>query len=279
MITPAGLAALLRDSSVPQPTVLDVRWRVDGPPGIESYRTGHLPGAAFLDIDTQLSGPPGTGGRHPLPDPADLELVLRSVGVREECPVIVYDDRDSSVAARAWWLLRWAGHREVAVLDGGFAAWFAEGRPVTTGTPEFRRGNIEVRAGQLPVIDADGAAGWSHDGVLLDARTRQRYTGESEPVDSRAGHVPGAVHAPFSAHVNAAGRWYSPEELGRYFADLGVGPATPVAAYCGSGITASSVVLALELAGHPDPAALYPGSWSEWSADPARPRVTGLQPD
>lgn len=278
VITTDELATLIDDDTAPVPTLLDVRWRLGGPPGVESYRQGHLPTAVFVDLDTQLAGPPGSAGRHPLPDPAALQDTLRAAGVRAGHLVVAYDDGDSSVAARAWWLLRWAGHREVAVLDGGFAAWTAEGRPVTTETPAPARGDITVCPGQLPVLDAEAAARRARDGVLLDARAVQRYTGEAEPVDPRAGHIPGAVNAPFSALTDADGRWRTSTDLARHFADLGVGPDTPVGAYCGSGVTASALVLALELAGHPEPASLYAGSWSEWSAERARPAVTGAQP-
>lgn len=278
VITTTELAASLEADPRQRPVLLDVRWRLDGPPGIESYRAGHLPGAVFVDLDTGLSGPPGAAGRHPLPEPAELQRTLRAAGVRTAHPVVAYDDGDSSVAARAWWLLRWAGHDEVAVLDGGFAAWQAEGRPVTTARPRPEPGDIEVRPGAMPVLDADAAAAIARDGVLLDARAPRRYTGETEPVDPRPGHIPGALNAPSSSHVDLGGRWRERAELAAHFATLGVTAGTPVGAYCGSGITASSVVLALELAGHDQPAALYAGSWSQWSAEPARPAVTGPRP-
>ncbi|PXY24970.1 3-mercaptopyruvate sulfurtransferase [Prauserella coralliicola] len=278
VITTAELADLLDAPEGDRPTVLDVRWRLTGPPGAESYLAGHVPGAVYVDVDSELAAPPGPGGRHPLPDPAALQRVLRAAGVREGHLVVAYDDGDSSVAARAWWLLRWAGHAQVAVLDGGFAVWEAEGRPVTTEEPEPSEGDLEVRPGGLPVLDADAAAALAREGVLLDARAPQRYTGETEPVDPRAGHIPGARNAPFAAHVGTDGRWRSPEELAEHFAALGVGDGVPVGAYCGSGITASSIVLALEVAGRSEPAALYTGSWSNWSADPARPAATGPEP-
>ncbi|MBB4684959.1 sulfurtransferase [Amycolatopsis jiangsuensis] len=272
LISPAGLAALPAGE---RPVVLDVRWRLGGPPGADSYREGHLPGAVFADLDTVLAAPPGEGGRHPLPDPADLQCELRKAGVRTGWPVVVYDDADGSVAARAWWLLRWAGHADVAVLDGGYAAWRAEGRPVTTEVPSPGPGDIEVRPGAMPVLTAEGAAALAREGLLLDARAHVRYTGETEPVDPRAGHIPGAVNAPSSGHAGADGRWLSPGELAERFAALGLSAETQVGAYCGSGVTASSVVLALEVAGHPAPAALYAGSWSHWSRDPDRPAATG----
>jgi thiosulfate/3-mercaptopyruvate sulfurtransferase len=196
--------------------------------------------------------------------------------VRAGGPVVVYDDADGSVAARAWWLLRWAGHDDVAVLDGGYAAWTADGHPVSVEPASPEPGDVEVRPGGLPVLDADEAAALARDGLLLDARAAARYSGETEPVDPRAGHIPGAVNAPFAGHT-ADGRWRTPEELADRFAGLGLRPGEPVGAYCGSGVTASSVVLALEIAGHPG-AGLYAGSWSHWSRDPGRPAATGDLP-
>jgi thiosulfate/3-mercaptopyruvate sulfurtransferase len=273
-VSTADLARLL-DQPRP-PVVLDVRWRLTGPPGRTDHVAGHVPGAVFLDLDTDLAAPPGPAGRHPLPDPAALQATLRAAGVRTGVPVVAYDDRDGSVAARAWWLLRWAGHSDVAVLDGGYAAWTEEGRPVDTTEPRPEPGDVVVTPGGLPVLDADQAAELARTGVLLDARAPERYRGDVEPIDPRAGHVPGARNAPFAGHVGPDGRWLSPAELAARFAELGVTADTRVGAYCGSGVTASSVVLALELAGVP--AALYAGSWSNWSADPARPVATGDEP-
>jgi thiosulfate/3-mercaptopyruvate sulfurtransferase len=263
------------------PTLLDVRWRLGGPPGRLDYERGHLPGAVFVDLDTELAGVPGAGGRHPLPDPDAFQQVLRRAGVRTAHPVVAYDAGDGSTAARAWWLLRWAGHREVAVLDGGYAAWIAEGHPVTVEPPDPEPGDIEVRPGTMPVLDADAAGRLAREGVLFDARAPERYRGDTEPVDPRAGHVPGAVNAPFSQHLGAGGRWRPAAELADRFTALGVRADRPTGAYCGSGVTASSVVLALEVAGLTGadrPAALYAGSWSHWCTDPSRPVVTGDQP-
>ncbi|SEP34043.1 sulfurtransferase [Amycolatopsis saalfeldensis] len=275
LITTAELAALPAGE---RPAVLDVRWRLGGPPGAESYRDGHLPGAVFVDLDTVLASPPGEGGRHPLPDPADLQRELRKAGVSTGRPVVVYDDADGSVAARAWWLLRWAGHQEVAVLDGGYAAWIADGGAVTAEVPVPESGDIDVVPGSMPVLSADEAAGLARAGVLFDARARARYAGETEPVDPRAGHIPGAVNAPSAEHVGADGRWRTPADLAERFAALGLRDDAPAGAYCGSGVTASSVVLALEVAGRAAPAALYAGSWSHWSRDPARPAAMGNEP-
>ncbi|WP_093157450.1 sulfurtransferase [Saccharopolyspora antimicrobica] len=260
------------------PTLLDVRWSLLGPPGREAYEEGHLPGAVFVDLDAELAAAPGTAGRHPLPEPEDLEAVLRRAGVDSDRPVVVYDADNGSAASRAWWLLRWAGHREVAVLDGGYAVWVAEQLPTTTEQPQPSEGDFRVRPGSMPVLDADGAAGLAREGTLLDARAPERYRGDVEPMDPRAGHIPGARNAPFSAHVTDSGRWRSAEDLAEHFAALGVDAGGPIGAYCGSGVTACSVLLALEHAGVTDPqrpAALYAGSWSNWSADPDRPAATG----
>jgi thiosulfate/3-mercaptopyruvate sulfurtransferase len=275
LITTAELAAL---PAAERPAVLDVRWRLGGPPGAESYRDGHLPGAVFVDLDTVLASPPGEGGRHPLPDPADLQRELRKAGVGTGRPVVVYDDADGSIAARAWWLLRWAGHQDVAVLDGGYAAWITDGGAVTAEVPVPEPGDIEVVPGGMPVLSADEAAALARAGVLFDARARARYAGETEPVDPRAGHIPGAVNAPSAEHVGADGRWRTPADLADRFAALGLRDDAPAGAYCGSGVTASSVVLALEVAGRAAPAALYAGSWSHWSRDLERPAATGNEP-
>ena len=259
------------------PVLLDVRWRLGGPPGIDSYRAGHLPGAVFVDLDTDLAGAPGLGGRHPLPDPESFQAAMRRAGVRAGYPVVVYDDGDSTIAARAWWTLRYFGHDLVRVLDGGLRAWAAAGLPVTADEPSVEAGDFTAVPGHLPVLDAAGADALTRSGVLLDARAGERYRGETEPVDPVAGHIPGAVSAPTAANVGADGRFLAPAELRERFAALGVhaGPAQ-VGAYCGSGLTAAHEVLALQLAGIP--AALYVGSWSNWVIDPARPNATGPDP-
>ncbi|MEU9506643.1 sulfurtransferase [Micromonospora sp. NPDC048170] len=260
------------------PTLLDVRWRLVGPPGRDDYAAGHLPGAVFVDLDTALCGPPGPVGRHPLPDPAALQAVLRAAGVRAGHPVVVYDGGDGMAAARAWWTLRWAGHRPVRLLHGGFPAWLAAGLPTSTAVPAPAPGDVEVRPGALPVLDAGEAArsAAAGEGVLLDVRAAPRYRGETEPIDPVAGHVPGAVNLPAPEYV-AEGRFPAADVLRERFAAAGVGDGRPVGAYCGSGVTAAQAVLALHLAGRPD-AALYVGSWSNWVADPTRPVATGPTP-
>lgn len=255
------------------PSLLDVRWRLAGPPAYQDYLTGHLPGAVFADLDSDLADPPGEHGRHPLPDPGRLQLALRRWGLRSGARVVAYDDADATSAARAWWVLRWAGVDDVRVLDGGFKAWVAAGLAVDTGVPQPAPGDVVVRPGQLPVVDADGAAALARDGVLLDARAEPRYRGEVEPVDPVAGHIPGAVNAPASANAEADGHFRSTESLREQFAALGVDGARPVGVYCGSGVVAAQQVLALARIGLP--AALYPGSWSEWIAGGRRPVATG----
>jgi len=283
LISAARLAELLVHQREPDhPVVLDVRWRLGGPPGREDYAQGHLPGAVFVDLDTELAAPPGTGGRHPLPDPAALQGVLRRAGISDGSTVVAYDDGDGAPAARAWWLLRWAGMPadQVSVLDGGYPAWVDAGLPVSDEPPVPVTGDLVVRPGGMPVLDADSAAQLAADGVLLDARAPARYRGEVEPVDPRAGHIPGARNAPAGAQQGADGRWLPPAALAERFAALGVDASTPVGAYCGSGVTASALVLALEQAGirSPEaPAALYAGSWSHWCTDPDRPVATGRE--
>jgi thiosulfate/3-mercaptopyruvate sulfurtransferase len=259
--------------------LLDVRWRLGGPPGRELYDAGHIPGAAFVDLDQDLAAPPGAGGRHPLPATADFQRALQRAGVRDGLPVVVYDDADSTAAARAWWLLRYFGHPSVRVLDGGFRAWTTGGYPVLPAAserPTIAPGRFTARPGQRGLLDAGGAASTARDGVLLDARAGERYAGESEHVDPVAGHIPGAVSAPTTQNVNPDGTFLAPADLAARFTALGATGGRPVGAYCGSGVTAAHEVLALTLAGVP--AALYVGSWSNWITDPARPVATGTSP-
>jgi thiosulfate/3-mercaptopyruvate sulfurtransferase len=267
------------------PTVIDVRWRLGGPPGIEGYRAGHVPGAVYVDLDTQLAGQPGPGGRHPLPAAADFEAAMRAAGVRADGDVVVYDEADATVAARAWWLLRYYGHGRVRVLDGGFRAWQTAGLPVSTEETMAEAGDFTAQPGYLPTLDAVGAAQVATAGILLDARAPARYRGETEPVDRVAGHIPGAVSAPTAGNVTSDGFFRPVAELRARFADLGVeaaagagqaGQGQAVGAYCGSGVTAAHEVLALALAGVA--AALYVGSWSAWITDHDRPVATGPQP-
>ncbi len=277
LITPSGLARAL-DSARP-PVVLDVRW-VAGTVDREAYRAGHVPGAVFLDLDADLAAPPDLGphggGRHPLPAAADLQAVWRRAGIADDSTVVVYDTKDSSVAARAWWLLRWSGVTHVRVLDGGFAAWTRDGRPVQQGDgvrPAI--GSMTVRPGGMPTVDADGAAALAQGGgTLLDARAAARYRGEVEPLDPVAGHIPGAVNLPLTDLVSADGTFRDPVEVGRSFQAVAAGGE--VAASCGSGVTACHLILAGSLVGRG--IALYPGSYSGWLAL-GRPVAIGPDPD
>jgi thiosulfate/3-mercaptopyruvate sulfurtransferase len=270
LVSPAVLAEELAGD--PAPALLDVRWRLGGPPGLDIYREGHLPGAVFVDLDRDLAAPPGPAGRHPLPDPAAFQEAMRAAGVSQDRPVVVYDDRDATAAARAWWLLRYHGHENVRVLDGGYRAWLAAGLPVSSADPAVKPGDFTARPSRMPVLDAAGAESTARTGLLLDARAGERYRGERELVDPVAGHIPGAVSAPTADNVNPDGTFRSTAELAARFAALGA-QANSVGAYCGSGVTAAHEVLALALAGIP--AALYVGSWSNWITDPARPVATG----
>jgi thiosulfate/3-mercaptopyruvate sulfurtransferase len=271
LITAGELAKQLE--SADPPVLLDVRWALGDPHGHQHYLDGHIPGAVYVDLDTELAAPPvPTEGRHPLPDPDALQAAARRWGVREGSRVVAYDNSGNLAAARAWWLLRWAGVADVRLLDGGLAAWGE--RPLETGfgrTPE--PGDVVVKPGNMPVLSMDEAGDFP--GVLLDARAGERYRGEQEPVDPRAGHIPGAVSAPTNENLAAAGRFLAPEELAARFKALGAAEA-PVGVYCGSGVTASHEIAALAVAGIQ--AALYPGSWSQWSNHPDRPAATGPDP-
>lgn len=252
--------------------MLDVRWELDGPRR-DDYLAGHIPGAAFIDLDADLAEPPGAGGRHPLPRGERFGAAMRRAGVRARRPVVVYDAATSMAAARAWWLLRYFGHPEVSVLDGGLAAWVAAGQPVASGPERLEAGDFTERAGGMPCLGADGAAALARRAVLLDARAPERYRGEQEPIDPVAGHIPEARNLPTAHNVDNAGRFLDPARLRAQFARAGVSQDLEVGAYCGSGVAAAHEVLALELAGFRG--ALYVGSWSDWISDPGRPVATG----
>ncbi len=261
--------------------VLDVRWALGDPRGREHYLGGHLPGAVFVDLATELATP-GTPerGRHPLPTDAEFQETARRWGINNGDVVVAYDNSGNMAAARLWWMLRNAGFQDVYLLDGGLAAWRDAGLPLDTGPVEAAVGRVSLRVspagGMMPSIGAAAAADWPTTGVLLDARAGERYRGEFEPVDPRAGHIPGARSAPTTENVDGAGHFLPADELRRRFEDLGVRDDVPVAVYCGSGVTAAHEVAALEIAGFR--AALYPGSFSEWSNNPALPVATGSRP-
>jgi thiosulfate/3-mercaptopyruvate sulfurtransferase len=271
-----GAAELLAASE--RPVLLDVRWALGDDRGHEHYLDGHLPGAVFVDLETELADPPSaSAGRHPLPSLQRLHAAARRWGIDDGDPVVAYDASGGTAAARAWWLLRWAGVADVRLLDGGLAAWQRAGGPLETGEVVPPPGQVTLTGGGMPVLDADAAAALPRTGgVLLDARAGERYRGETEPVDPRAGHVPGAVSAPTTENLAPDGTFLPVAVLNERFAGLGAGPGATVGVYCGSGVTAAHEVAALAAAGIE--AALWPGSWSQWSNDPARPAAAGPEP-
>ncbi|MGW4226908.1 sulfurtransferase [Streptomyces bauhiniae] len=272
-------AELARDLAGPTPpTLLDVRWQLSAPdaPAFDAraaYEAGHLPGAVFVDLDRELAAPPGPRGRHPLPDLAEFGAAMRRAGVSAGTPVVVYDGGQGWAAARAWWLLRATGHPNVRVLDGGLTAWES---PLSTDVPTPAQGDFEPLPEPAGVLDADSAAQLAGSGVLLDARAGERYRGEAEPIDRVGGHIPGALSAPTMENVGPDGRFLPAADLRDRFKALGVSGDAPVGVYCGSGVSAAHEALALAIAGIP--AALYVGSWSEWSNDSSRPVAVGPDP-
>jgi thiosulfate/3-mercaptopyruvate sulfurtransferase len=276
LITATELAQRLHE---PDLLILDCRFALDDPAyGERSYEQGHIPGARFADLEKDLSGPvvPGVTGRHPLPDPQRLLTRLQQWGLDKHSDVVLYDDGPGAFAARAWWLLLWLGKREgIYLLDGGLKAWQEAGLPVNDATPTNKPGSFPASVDASMTVDAR----WLQDHLdsaeltLLDARALPRFLGEVEPIDPIAGHIPGAICAPFTENLDSDGYFLSPEQLHQRFAKLlGDNPPTAAVAYCGSGVTACHNLFALCLAGHPL-ARLYPGSWSEWITDANRPRA------
>jgi thiosulfate/3-mercaptopyruvate sulfurtransferase len=273
LVTAGQLAAELAGPGAP--TVLDCRWTLAGGADRDGYGDGHLPGAVFVDLDRDLAAPPGAGGRHPLPAPEAFQAAMRRAGVRDDRPVVAYDQGEPGGAARAWWLLGWFGHPDARVLDGGLGAWVAAGLPLTAEAADPDPGDFTARPGGRSLLDAAGAARLAVAGVLLDARAPARYQGLEEPVDPVAGHIPGARNAPMADLVGDHGL-VPPASLRRLLDRHGARPGTPVGAYCGSGVVAAHLVLACEVVGIP--ASLYAGSWSDWVTDPSRPVATGPEP-
>jgi thiosulfate/3-mercaptopyruvate sulfurtransferase len=276
LISAIELAELLRSDQ--PPVVADVRWNLGGPPGKPEFEAGHIPGAVWVDLETQLAGPPGAGGRHPLPTVAAFEQAMREIGVCHDSLVVAYDAANSQAAARLWWLLTDAGQRHVRVLDGGLAVWRAAGFPTVSGpSAPPARGDFVAHAGQRAQLDTaeiNARLGRRDAPTLVDVRTPERYSGEDEPIDPVAGHIPGAINLPWKSNVDAEGAFLPPAEIARRYAEA-VGTDGAVL-YCGSGVTAAHSLLALESAGLT--AALYPGSWSDWISNPSRPIATGTDP-
>ncbi|MBW3604072.1 MAG: sulfurtransferase [Actinobacteria bacterium] len=248
----------------------DVRWYLDGRSGQAAYAAGHLPGAVFVDLDRWLAAAPSpAAGRHPLPAPDVFAAGMRNAGIDDHTLVVAYDDAGGATAARLVWMLRASGG-PAALLDGGLGAWTA---PLSRVRPVVTPGTFVLTSwpGELLADADDVAAARSDDRVVVDARAPDRFHGIVEPVDPRAGHIPGAVNVPFAGNLDAAtGRFLGRRDLRRRFARAGVDDHADTIVYCGSGVTACHTLLAMERAGLPA-ARLYPGSWSQWSADPTRP--------
>jgi len=274
-VSVAWLAAHLDD---PELRIVDARWGLAGPPGRQAYEEGHLPGAVFIDAEHELSSPGEGQGRHPVPSPEKLAGVLGRAGIGDQHLVVAYDDAGGSIAARLWWLYRHFGHDgRAAVLDGGIRAWTDAGLPLVTELPDRPAAAWTPGDRREDLVDTEAV----HDllegeTLLIDARAAERYRGETEPIDPRAGHIPGAASAPWADNLDANGHFLPPERLRRRYAAIGAADR-PVVAYCGSSLTAAHDLLAMEVAGIGG-ARLYEGSWSDWSADPSRPAAVGATP-
>lgn len=277
LITADELAAALNTADGRRVRLLDVRWRLDAPDGRPAYLAGHIPGAVYVDLDMQLAKKgDARQGRHPLPPIAQFKRDARAWGTDDGDRVVVYDDLGNMSAARAWWLLRYGGFDDVRMLDGGLRAWLASGRELESGPVHPAPGTVSLSYGHLPVVSMDEALHVAHHGVLLDARAPERYRGETEPIDPRAGHIPGARNTPTTANVDESGRFLDAGSLRERFEAAGVTEDIQVATYCGSGVTAAHNAAALMIAGFRP--ALYPGSWSQWSQHADRPVATGDEP-
>jgi thiosulfate/3-mercaptopyruvate sulfurtransferase len=277
LVSTAELAEHLHD---PHWVIFDCRFTLTDPEaGRAAYAAGHIPGARYVHLDEDLSSAIGPDtGRHPLPDPRVLTEKLCRWGVGVNKQVVVYDDSFGAMAVRLWWLLRWLGHPDVALLDGGYPKWAREKQPTDTIVPsDIQRANCACLPERSQWAAADevlqALAGDGH--VLIDARPERRFSGEFEPLDPVAGHVPGAINWPFEENLDIDGTFMPPEALRENYQALLKGhPPHQVIHMCGSGVTACHNILAMEIAGLPG-SRLYPGSWSEWITDPSRPIATG----
>ena len=271
LITAAELAGLIRAGD--PITILDVRWRLDEPDGRAAYLQGHIRGAVYVSLEQELSDHTITGrGRHPLPSGRSLEAAARRWGIRQDGLVVVYDDWNRAGSARAWWVLTAAGLANVRILDGGLSAWRSSGGSLEAGPVIPQPGNVTVLhddlyAGSRPTLTAQQSG--AGDVTLLDARAPERFRGDVEPVDPVAGHIPGAKNVPSTTVLADDGTFLGDGALAQLLADHGVDRGDSVGAYCGSGVSATVTIAALAAMGCE--AALFPGSWSEWSSDPTRP--------
>lgn len=279
LIEPADLLPHLSD---PEWAVIDCRFDLTDPPaGARLCAASHIPGARYAHLDDDLSGPvTPASGRHPLPDPALFARRVGEWGIGHSSQVVAYDDASGGMAARLWWLLRWVGHAQVAVLNGGLRAWLAAGYPVSDRAAAVTSAVFTPRVDPSMVLDADAVASGvaTRSIALVDARPADRFAGRNETFDPVAGHIPGARNHPFLTNVDAERRFLTPEELRAVWRPTLAGtPGERVVCMCGSGVTACHNVLALEVAGVSG-ARLYPGSWSEWIRDPSRPVAQGPAP-
>jgi thiosulfate/3-mercaptopyruvate sulfurtransferase len=267
VVSPEWLAKHLQDHEL---RILDFRWTLGGGNGRDKYLGGHIPGAVFVSLDDVTGKGPG---RHPLPTREQFEAAMREAGVDDDTRVVVYDDIGASVSSRLWFLLRWFGHGDQAVLDGGFKAWTG---PVETDVlPPIKGGMTARKPDRSHIVDFDTVQ--SLRGVpVLDSRLAERYRGEIEPIDPKAGHIPGALCAPYPENLDANGRFLAPDKLRQRFKGLGVRKGQGAIVYCGSGVNATHNLLAMALAGIDD-VRLYEGSWSDWSSRGA-PVATGPNP-
>lgn len=277
IVSTAELAEHLDD---PDWRIFDCRFDLGQPDaGLEAYREGHIPGALYAHLEQDLSGPAtGTSGRHPLPDPAVLRATFSDWGITPTTQVVCYDYRTNAYAGRLWWLLRWLGHERVAVLDGGLEKWLAEDRPLDEALPPAPT-PVPFQGEPERTMTASAAEIFEDldDGelCLIDVRGEARFSGEEEPIDPVAGHIPGAINLPFGKNLDVSGCYLPPEALRKmYERILANHPPESCVVMCGSGVTACQTLIALEQAGLSG-ARLYPGSWSEWIRDPARPVEIG----
>jgi len=270
LVSPEWVRSHLTDSTL---RLVDCRWYLTGSKsGRLEYENGHLPGAVFVDVHTELAERPGPG-RHPLPRPETFARLMSRIGVGPETFVVAYDDAGGANAARLWWLLDYFGHAGAAVLDGGLPRWVADGLPLETAVPSYPPANFVAQPQPGRVVDRVGVTDRAADAVLIDARAAERYRGDFEPFDPRAGHIPGAVSVPFADNLEQ-GVFRPPDALKERFVEVGADRSPQVIVYCGSGVTACHDLLALRIAGISG-ALLYEGSWSDWCSDPDAPIGTG----
>jgi len=266
------LTARLAGAETQRPIVVDVRFRMGGPAGRQEFEHAHIPGASYVDMDTALAtiSADGVGGRHPMPTVETFTAAMRLAGVSMSRQVVAYDDWDSLAASRLWWMLRHFGFLNVRVLDGGMAAWIGAGQATESGPDKAGAGDFTPsKAGVGHLLDAADARRYAAWHGLLDARSADRFRGEKETIDAVAGHIPGAVSASTLDNVRADGRFRPADELAARFRGLGATHTKPLGTYCGSGVQATHLALALCVAGLPD-ADVYIGSWSDWITDPER---------